>query len=61
VEVIGLEEKKMKMLACPCGWTVKSPWGENDVVEHAMLHLKRQHPDQANTKKEDVAKMVQDA
>jgi predicted small metal-binding protein len=51
----------MKMMTCPCGWSVKSPFGEDDVLEHSMLHAKKHHPDMAKMKKEDVMKMIKDA
>jgi len=52
----------MKMTTCPaCGWTVKSPWGENDIMEHVMLHAKNHHPEMKNTPKADIMKMIKDA
>jgi hypothetical protein len=52
----------MKMFTCPaCGWTVKTPFGENDIAEHSMLHAKNHHPEMMNMKKEDLMKMVKDA
>jgi len=60
--VIGLSKEKMKMMTCPaCGWTVKTPFSENDIVEHAMLHAKNHHPEMMNMKREDIAKMIKDA
>jgi predicted small metal-binding protein len=56
-----LSKGKMKMMTCPCGWSVKSPFGEDDVLEHSMLHAKKHHPDMAKMKKEDVMKMIKDA
>jgi predicted small metal-binding protein len=57
-----VSKPKMKMMTCPgCGWTIKSPYGENDIVEHAMLHAKSHHPEMAKTKKEDLMKMIKDA
>ena len=44
---------QMKTFTCPaCGWTVKSPWGEDDIVEHANLHSKNHHPDMPMTSDE---------
>jgi predicted small metal-binding protein len=58
----SLSKGKMKMMTCPgCGWMVKSPWGENDIVEHVMLHAKNHHPEMKNMKKEDLVKMIKDA
>jgi hypothetical protein len=40
MEVIAWAE--LRMTICPeCEWTVKSPWGENDEIDHAMLHAKK--------------------
>jgi hypothetical protein len=46
-----------KMLSCPCGWTLISPLGEEDVKKHAMIHSKDCHPGLISTE-EDVAKMI---
>jgi len=52
---------KMKMTTCPgCGWTIKSPKGEDDVVKHVMLHAKDYHPEMQNAKREDIVKMIKD-
>jgi hypothetical protein len=56
-----MSKGKMKMMVCPYGWTVKSPWGEDDIVEHAQMHAKRHHPKMANTKKEEIKKMIKEA
>ncbi|MGA2767218.1 MAG: hypothetical protein ABSF24_02740 [Candidatus Bathyarchaeia archaeon] len=57
-----MSKGKMKMMTCPaCGWTVKTPFGENDIAEHSMLHAKNHHPEMMNMKKEDLMKMVKDA
>lgn len=44
-------------------WIVaaKSPWGENDVVDHVMLHAKSHHPEMLKHSKEDFKKMIKDA
>jgi hypothetical protein len=56
-----MSKGKMKMFTCPgCGWTVKTPFGENDIAEHATLHAKNHHPEMMNMKKEDLMKMVKD-
>jgi predicted small metal-binding protein len=42
----AMTKGQMKTFTCPaCGWTVKSPWGENDVADHANLHSKNHHPE----------------
>ena len=39
-----MSKGKMKTTTCPeCGWTVKSPWGENDIVERARWCKTRLH------------------
>ncbi len=32
------------MLTCPCGWTVISPQGVDDVRKHIAIHLRDVHP-----------------
>jgi predicted small metal-binding protein len=57
-----MSKSKMKTTTCPeCGWTVKSPWGENDVIDHVMLHAKNYHPEMLKHSKEDLKKMIKDA
>jgi predicted small metal-binding protein len=57
-----MSKGKIKMIACPeCGWTVKSPWGENDVIDHMMFHVKNHHPEFLKHSREDVKKMVKNA
>ena len=49
---------QMKTFTCPaCGWTVKSPWGENDVADHANLHSKNHHPE-IKMSKDELNKMI---
>jgi hypothetical protein len=57
------ETKQMKMFTCPVfGWTAKSPGGENDIMEHAMLHSKNHHSDwmSQSGSAETVKKMIKD-
>jgi predicted small metal-binding protein len=57
-----MSKGKMKSITCPeCGWTVKSPWGENDIIDHTMLHAKNHHPEFLKHSKEDMKKMIKDA
>ncbi len=57
-----MSKSKMKTTTCPeCGWTVKSPWGENDVIDHMVLHVKNHHPEMLKHSKEDMKKMIKDA
>ena len=49
---------QMKSFTCPaCGWMVKSPWGENDIIDHANLHSKNHHPDMPMSSA-DINKMI---
>ena len=49
---------QMKSFTCPaCGWMVKTPWGENDIVDHANLHSKNHHPDMPMSQ-EDITKII---
>jgi predicted small metal-binding protein len=43
-----------KMLTCPCGWTLISPQGEEDIKKHAMIHAKDCHPGLTETEDEVV-------
>lgn len=57
-----MSKGKMKISTCPeCGFTVKSPWGENDVIDHIMLHAKNHHPEMLKHDKADMKKMIKDA
>jgi len=40
------------MGTCPCGWSVFSPQGVEDVKKHAMIHMKDAHPDTVHTPEE---------
>lgn len=38
------EPKKMRSFTCPtCGWTVISPFGDDDIMEDVILHSKNHH------------------
>jgi len=53
---------KMKMMSCPgCGWTVKTPFGEEDIIEHASMHARKHHSEIATTPKSELKKMIKDA
>ncbi len=57
-----MSKDKMKMFTCPaCGWTVKTPWGENDIMDHAMMHSKNHHTEMMNTPKSELMKLIKDA
>ncbi len=46
-----------KMTTCPCGWTLISPVGEEDVIRHLKLHLSETHPGNSSTE-EDMRKKI---
>jgi predicted small metal-binding protein len=46
-----------KMLTCPCGWTIISPQGDEDVKKHIMIHVKDTHPG-TTMKEEELGKMI---
>ena len=57
-----MSKGKIETMTCPeCGWTVKSPWGENDVVDYMVLHVKSHHPEMMKHSKSDMKKMIKDA
>ena len=39
-----------KTYSCPCGWTLTTPTGEDDIVKHVQMHLKDFHPKEKATK-----------
>ncbi len=41
-----------KMSTCPCGFTVISPRGDEDVKKHMSIHLKDAHPGTSMTDEE---------
>jgi len=46
-----------KMLTCPCGWTVISPQGEEDVIKHVAIHLRDVHPGTVR-REEEIKKQI---
>lgn len=51
---------KMKVAVCPeDGFTVKSPFGQEDVIKHLRLHAEH-HPEMKNVKPDEFAKMIKD-
>jgi len=57
------DTKKMRSFTCPtCGWTVISPFGDDDIMQDVILHSKNHHGggvNQSNT--EIVKKSIKDA
>jgi len=41
-----------KMSTCPCGFTIISPQGEEDVKKHMSIHLRDVHPGTSVTDEE---------
>ena len=41
-----------KMITCPCGWTIISPQGEDDVKKHVAIHMRDTHPSTEMTEEE---------
>lgn len=37
---------------CPCGWTIISPQGVEDVKKYAMMHMREIHPETVVTPEE---------
>jgi predicted small metal-binding protein len=37
---------------CPCGWTIVSPQGVEDVKKYSMMHMKEIHPETVVTPEE---------
>lgn len=46
-----------KMISCPCGWTLISPQGDEDIKKHALIHAKDHHPGLTETE-DEVTKMI---
>jgi hypothetical protein len=46
LEVQDLSKTEQKTFICPkCGWTVKTPFGEDDNTDHIKLHNTKHHDD----------------
>ena len=46
-----------KMMTCPCGWTIISPQGDDDVRKHVSVHLRDTHPGTSMTE-EDLQRLI---
>jgi hypothetical protein len=50
-----------KTFTCPkCGWTLKTPFGEDDIAEHTKLHIEKHHSDKtvrAQISKQELIKL----
>src|SRR5436309_2045011 len=50
--VLNREIIMAMMSTCPCGFTVISPRGDEDVKKHMSIHLKDAHPGTSMTEEE---------
>ncbi len=50
---------KAKQYTCPCGFSVTSPYGTDDVMKHAAVHGSERHPD-TKTSKDQMMEMVKE-
>lgn len=46
-----------KMISCPCGWTLISPQGDEDIKKHAAIHGNDCHPGLTLTG-DEIVKMI---
>jgi len=52
---------KMKMAECPaCGWAIKTPKGEDDVVKHVRIHAEDYHPEMKGVSRQEIVKMIKE-
>ena len=47
-----------KKITCPCGWTLTSPLGDEDIKKHTMIHARETHPGEVHTE-EDIVKSIE--
>ncbi len=50
-------ETMASMLTCPCGWTIISPQGVQEVKKHTVIHLHDIHPGMKMTE-EEIGKII---
>lgn len=50
---------KAKQFTCPCGFSVTSPYGTDDVMKHAAVHGSERHPEMKPSK-DQLMEMVKD-
>lgn len=43
-----------KKITCPCGWTLTSPLGDEDIKRHTLIHTRETHPGEVHTEEEIV-------
>lgn len=48
--------KKALKVDCDCGWSIRTPMGEKDLVKHVQMHAKDAHKMVA--KRADIIKMA---
>jgi predicted small metal-binding protein len=49
---------EMKKLSCECGFSITSPYGEENLLKHAKIHLKDKHPDM-KTSDQELREMIE--
>ena len=49
---VANRESMASMLTCPCGWTIISPQGVEDVKKHTAIHIHDIHPGMTMTEEE---------
>lgn len=47
-----------KKITCPCGWTLTSPLGDEDIKKHTWIHVRETHPGEVHTD-EDIVKSIE--
>ena len=54
-------KKKMRSFTCPiCGWTVTSPFGDDDIMNDVILHSKNHHGGVDQSNYDTVKKRIKD-
>ena len=53
-----MEEKKI--LTCECGFSITSPYGEENLLKHGKIHAQDKHPEWEVTE-EELREMIQPA
>ena len=39
-----MSRESMTTFTCPeCGWTIKTPFGRQDIEEHTTIHMQKHH------------------
>jgi predicted small metal-binding protein len=54
---VAILEDMASMLTCPCGWTIISPQGAEEVKKHTKIHIGDIHPGMTMTE-EEIGKII---